>query len=55
MMNIVIRKFKATVRHDHGVIILQVVSTSAKSAIQQICSVEGCPESAILKIKEVAK
>jgi len=44
----------ATLKHDNGTVRLKVISLSgAKGAIQQITAVEGCPQSAIVKIVKI--
>ena len=46
--------YKATLKHDTGTTTLRVVSLSGKQgAIQQITTVEGCPECAIVDIVEI--
>ena len=46
--------YKATLKHDTGTTTLTVVSVSGKQgAIQQITTVEGCPECAIVDIVEI--
>lgn len=51
-----VRKYQATIRHDKGIIKLKVASLSGRSgAIKQIMAHEGCPESAIEKLKKIGK
>ena len=53
-MNIEI--YKATLKHDKGRIQITVISLNGEQgAKQQIISGEGCPESAIIKLKKITK
>lgn len=46
--------YEATLKHDTGTTMLRVISLSGKQgAIQQITTVEGCPECAIVDIVEI--
>jgi len=46
--------YKATLKHDNGIITLTVVSLSGmQGALQQITTVEGCPECAIEDIVKI--
>lgn len=43
-----------TVRHDGGLHRLKVVSLSGLAgAIQQVCAMEGCPETAIIALRVI--
>lgn len=54
-------RFRVTVRHDHGKANLVVTvlheygdhDGPIQKAVDQICAVEGCPESAIINIKRL--
>ncbi|WP_158542202.1 hypothetical protein [Pedobacter chinensis] len=49
-----IQTYKATLKHGKGKATLTVVSLSGEQgAIQHITAVEGCPESAIVKLKMI--
>jgi len=50
----IIETYRATVKHDTGMIRIKVVSLSGeKGAIQQITTAEHCPECAIIKLKRI--
>ncbi len=44
-------QFSATIKHDKGSFKIHTVATSEEVAKQMIMKAEGCPESAIIKIK----
>ena len=50
----ILETFIATVKHDNGKIRFRVVSLNGEQGvIEQITAAEGCPPSAIVKIKKV--
>lgn len=50
----ILHEFIITVRHDRGKVRLRLFSLSGiTDAIRQLCTVEGCPETAILSIRKV--
>lgn len=44
--------YAITLQHDNGKITLLINSSSEKNARQIACSSEGCPECAIIRVKE---
>lgn len=47
-------EFIITIRHNRGKVRLRIFSFSGiTDAIQQLCIVEGCPETAILSIRKI--
>ena len=49
-----VETFIATIKHNNGTVNLKVVSLNGKQgAIQQITTVEGCPECAITEIVKI--
>lgn len=50
----IIETYRATLKHDTGMIRIKVISLSGeKGAIQQITTAEHCPECAIIKLKKI--
>jgi len=47
------KKYRAKIQHDNGEMNLTVTTDTKQEAIDLICSVEGCPERAIINIEEV--
>lgn len=45
------KKYKAKVKHDTGIVNLYVYKDNEQDARKEICRLEGCPDSAILKIQ----
>lgn len=48
-----VKKFLVRVKHDGGVIRITTTASSEDAAKQKIMSSEGCPERAILSVKEI--
>jgi hypothetical protein len=44
--------YKLTLKHDNGKITFEVKADSEKAARGIVCRSEGCPDSAIIKVKE---
>lgn len=52
--SMIIETYRATLKHDTGMIRVKVVSLSGeRGAIQQITTAEHCPECAIIKLKKI--
>lgn len=50
----IIETYRATLKHDNGIVKLKVISLSGKQgAIRQITTAEGCLECAIVKIVKI--
>lgn len=47
------KQYRATVKHDNGKINFLVNASSEQDARKMICAAELCPDSAIIKIKEI--
>ena len=45
--------YKVTLKHDNGVINITTYASSEEAAIYKICEFEGCPISAIKKIRKI--
>ena len=46
------KKFRLTLKHDSGTFNLITFARSKRQAIYSVCQAEGCPERAIVKIKQ---
>lgn len=50
----IIESYRATLKHDNGIVRLKVLSLNGKKGvIQQITTAEGYPERAIVKIVKI--
>lgn len=48
-----VKKFLVRVKHDNGIVRITTTASSEDAAKQKIMSAEGCPERAILSVKEI--
>jgi hypothetical protein len=46
-------KYKAKVKHDKGNAVIYVYANNEQDARKEICRLEGCPDSAIVKLEKL--
>jgi hypothetical protein len=47
------KKFRLTLKHDYGKINFIIFARNEDQAKQIVCECEGCPQCAIIKVKEL--
>lgn len=50
-----VKTYQVTVKHDNGKVKIRTAATDKDAARNIICSAEGCPDTAILKVVELIK
>lgn len=48
-----ISNFSVRVKHDNGILRIKVSALSADSAKKMVCTMEKCPESSILSVRQL--